>query len=188
MSESMTAVAERVFAGLSQAEIALLQARAARYARSVEEGREQVADAVVFARGEARYAVPLESLREIRPLRQLCKIPGAARHVPGVFHYRGEIVSVHDVEAFLGGAMSPVAAWVLIVEHEQERIGLMADEVIGVEPAPPSAISPVPVTMGEAAACFQGLLGRESLLLSPARLFSTPAFHSAFLWCLEEQR
>src|SRR5262249_42037421 len=108
---------ESMFAGLSDAEIEILRARAVKYARSVEVVAEHVVDVVVFARGTMRYGVPLGALREIRALRALCRIPGASACVPGVFHYRGEILSAHDLEAFLGGAGAPsgAASWVLVV-------------------------------------------------------------------------
>jgi purine-binding chemotaxis protein CheW len=180
MSASNASVEESSPSGLGDAEIEILRTRAARYARGVEQIVEHVADVVIFARGDLRYAVPLPSLREIRPLRAACRIPGASPAVPGVFHYRGEILSLHDIEAFLGGASPRPAPWVLIVEHERERLGLMADEVIGVEPARASALRPVPVTLGDAGGCFQGVLDAGVVMLGPARLFANQQFFSAF--------
>jgi chemotaxis signal transduction protein len=168
--------------GLTSAEIDILRARAARYARRVETVVEHLADVVIFARGSLRYAIPLPTLREIRPLRALCRIPGASPCVPGVFHYRGEILGAHDLDAFLGGASVEArpAPWVLIVEHERERLGLMADEVIGVEPARASTLGPLPITLGDGAGCFQGALADGVVLLNAPRLFANPRFYSAF--------
>src|SRR5689334_23120446 len=103
-----------VFRGLAQAEIDLLLARAARYGRSVDAATEHVADVVVFRRGAGHFAAPLHALREIRPLRRMCRIPGASPCAPGVFLYRGEIVSLHDLDAFLGGG-GGAPGWVLVL-------------------------------------------------------------------------
>lgn len=168
-------------AGLTAADVDLLRRRAARYAKEAEAAAVDVTDAAVFARGRVRYAVPLASLREIRPLRHLCRIPSASRIVPGVVHYRGEILSVHDLESFLAEQASGAEPnWVLVVEHEAERLGLMADEVIGIEPVAAGQLRPLPVTLGDRSACFQGILDGGVLMLKPAQLFSTPAFFAAF--------
>ena len=88
-----------LFQGLTEAEIDLLLARAARYGKSAASAVEHAADVVVFQRGAGRFAAPLHALREIRPLRRMCRIPGASPCAPGVFLYRGEIVSLHDLDA-----------------------------------------------------------------------------------------
>lgn len=169
------------FDGLSDAEIELLRLRAARYARQPEGKAEDVIDIVVFVRGRSRYAIPLCAVREVRPLRAFCRIPGSSRCVPGMFHFRGEIISVHDLEAFMdpgaGGRPSP---WIVLIEHQGERIALLADEVLDVEQIATEQIKPTPITFGDRAACFQGVIGGAVLLLQPGKLFTTPRFFSAF--------
>src|SRR5262245_1910482 len=133
MSASATRNDGSLLDGLSDAEIELLRARAARYARQPDKKAEDVTHAVVLARGAARYAAPLPHLQEIRPLKGFSRIPGASLCVPGMFHCRGEILSLHDIEAFMvEGAGGRPAPWVLVLEHGGERIGLMADEVLDI--------------------------------------------------------
>jgi len=172
-----------LFAGLDVAEIALLRQRAARYAERPVQAAGHATSYVVFTRGDARYAMPLEDLCEIRPLRRFCQIPGASRAAPGVIHHRGEIISIHDLSAFMseGAAMARAAApWVLVVERARERLGLFADDIIDIEAIEAAKIKPVPVTFGARAVCFQGALEQGTLLLEPSRLFTTPSFFSAF--------
>ena len=85
--------------GLTADEIDLLRRRAARYARRAKDEDITTEEVVLFTRGGASYAVVLRLLREIRPLKKLTLIPSAPRAVPGVFHYRGDILSAHDLGA-----------------------------------------------------------------------------------------
>lgn len=160
---------------------ALLRRRAARYATRNAASEENPTPVLVFTRGLGRYAIPLESLREIRPLRTIAAIPGASAVVPGVFHHRGEILSAHDLEAFMGGGPGETTpAWVLVVENRGDRVGLMADEVIGVEPVTGEQVRPVPLTLGERGACLAGIVRREVMLLEPGALFKSASFFHAF--------
>ncbi len=159
----------------------LLRRRAARYARPAVPSAEEVTELVAFSRREGHYALPLASLREIRPLTHLARVPGASPVVAGVFHFRGELLGAHDLGRWLGrGGDGSRPGWVLVVEHGGARLGLLADEVAGIERMPTSQLCPVPVTLGERGACFRGVFGGQRLLLEPERLFSTPAFFRAF--------
>lgn len=159
---------------------ALLKRRAARYAKPASAGVEEVAEYVAFSRGPGQYALPLASLREIRPLRHLARIPGASPVVAGVLHFRGELLSAHDLAWWLGSGTRNRPSQVLVVEHGGARLGLLADDVAGIERLGTSQLGPVPVTLGERGCCFRGVLGGQRMLLEPERLFSTPAFFRAF--------
>ncbi len=167
--------------GLSEAEIELLRARAVRYARAPETDAGDKSAFVLFERRQTRYAAALECLREIMPLERFCRIPGASNCVPGLFHYRGEILSLHDIEAFLGGEGQGFGgSRVIVLEHRGERIGLFSDELLGVELISSTQISPLPIAFGDRGECFQGVLEGGVLSLNVPRLFTTPEFFSAF--------
>lgn len=170
-----------LFAGLDAGEIDLLERRAARYGRRADDDAGETIEVVVFLRGSTKYAALLRSLREIRPLRKFTRIPGTSPAVPGIFHYRGQILSAHDVSAFLTGASQPFQpAWVLIAEHGPGSVGIVADEVIGVEPVASRAVRPVPVTLGEKGVGFAGVAHGDLILLNVPALLSIPAFFNAF--------
>lgn len=172
-----------LFAGLTPAELELLKARAARYAKATAEAARDMQESVIFTRGSSRYGVVLSALREIRPLQNVCLLPGASPVVPGVFYYRGELLSVHDLSAFMSlGARAAVrpAPWVLIVEHEGERLGLLADSVIEIRSIRTADVRPLPITLGDRSSCFQGVLEDGLLLLHAPPLFTNPHFFNAF--------
>lgn len=164
---------------LEPLELEILRQRAARYSRRGQSD-EDSSSVVVFARGATRYAVPLESLREIRPLKSFCAIPGASAVVPGVVHYRGELLSAHDLQPFLApGATAAPPAWFIVLEHQRERSALLADVVQGVERLLASRLSPPPLSLGEKANGFRGVLDDGVLVIQPAALWALPSFHAA---------
>ena len=123
------------------------------------------------------------ALREIRPLQNVCLLPGASPVVPGVLYYRGELLGVHDLTAFMSlGACAAMKAapWVLIVEHEGERLGLLADAVIEIRSILSTDVRPLPITLGDRGSCFLGVLEDGLLLLHAPPLFSNPRFFNAF--------
>lgn len=167
--------------GLSGEDVDLLKQRALRYAQATETQATDVTDAVVFKRGNAKYAMPLVTLREVRPLRSYCPIPGASPSVPGILHFRGEIISLHDVAAFMDpAAETEDAGWIIVVEFMGERIALAADEILDVERHSTAMVKSLPITFGDRGAICDGLLADGTLLLSASRMFRTEAFFSAF--------
>jgi hypothetical protein len=59
---------------------------------------------VVFSSGGARFGLPLTALQEIAPLAYVARTPGADAAVRGIMSWRGELVSVFDTLALIGGA------------------------------------------------------------------------------------
>lgn len=155
----------------------ILTQRAARYARrdAAEDDGEQVR-LLFFSHGSSDYAIPLEDLREVRVLRGFCPIPGARPAVPGIFYYRGEVLSLHDLSAFMGTQVGAEGHWVLIVERDKQRLGIIAKDVVDVKEVAQSTVRPSPITLGDRAVCVQGVVEKNTLLLRADALFSTPAF------------
>lgn len=172
---------EAQFTALSQEELDLLKQRATRYALATERVAVDLTDAVIFRRGPAKYALPLVTLREVRPLRSFCPIPCASSSVPGILHFRGEIISLHDVAAFMDPSCETENPnWVIVVEYMSERIGLGADEILDVERHSAAMLQPLPITFGDRGVICDGFLPDGSLLLSASRMFHTEAFFEAF--------
>jgi len=159
----------------------LLAARAARLRPPAQEERKLYASVVTFRRAQGVYALSLTDLREIRALTRICQIPGASPVVPGVVHYRGELLSLHDLSVFTAGTVTrEVAAWVLVAEHDGQRIGMLADDVLDVLDIEVGGIQAVPLTLGEVGEVFAGITRERVLVLDVAKLFQSRRFISAF--------
>jgi purine-binding chemotaxis protein CheW len=152
---------------------ALLAARAERYAHSTPLPPTIDCTVVTFRRCGSRYAMSLRELCEIRPLARWCRLPGAGAAVPGVVHYRGELLTLLDL-AQLSAARDETtsASWVLVLEHAGERLGLMADEVMDVLELAAGSIQPLPLTLGENGDNFVGMSADGVLIADAARLMA----------------
>jgi len=157
-------------------ELAVLEARARHYARSQDAEQGARLEIIVFRRAETRYALPVAALREVREVAGFQALPGASATVPGAFAYRGEILSLHDLAAFLGSS-AELPDWSLVVEHEGRRLGILADEIQGVEEVFIDEIRPIPLTFAKAGGLFRGLVSGETLLLNPIQCFETQSFY-----------
>lgn len=165
-------------AALGEAERALLRRRARRVAARPEVRAETTRELVLFDRAGTRFAVALGELREIRPFRNFCPLPEAAPTAPGVLYYRGEILSIHDLAPLVQTAGAPGRpAWVLVVEHGEERLGLLADALQSVEPVGESELRPAPLSLGGIAPCVAGVVREEVLLLRAGALFRVDTFY-----------
>ncbi len=151
--------------------------RAARYrSRAGDTVIDERTEGLLFQRGDARYVITIADLREVRFLKGFCPIPGARDVVPGIIYYRGEILSLHDLGAFMGASSEDEGRWIIVVQHEGQRLGLMADDILGVRAYTADDIHPPPITMGSRAGCVRGVLEDGVLAISADALFSDPAF------------
>ena len=165
---------------LTEPELKLLRSRAERYGARASQRQDDRIDFVVFERQGRSYGIELTALREIRIIQSWCPVPGATPVAPGVVQFRGELLSLHDVAAFLDGEEPPQSwRWLLIVEFEGERLGLLSDDVEGIITLQRDTIRTVPIALGAKSTCFAGIADGELLLLDPAGLFETKTFFLA---------
>ena len=157
-----------------------LAARARRYRAAAEAGSTHRQEAVCFVRVDTTYSIPLHNLREIRRFTNPCRLPGMRSVVAAVIHYRGMLISVHDLDGLMHPeATNEAGGWVVIVEHDGELFGLLADEVLGTRAFGDDDIRTLPVTFPKAGHVFRGLID-DTLLIQPAVLFSDSTFISAY--------
>jgi purine-binding chemotaxis protein CheW len=77
---------------------------------------------VCFRTGDGEYAVPVESVREVRSGGALLPLPGARTGVAGLVEYEGKTLTVLTT---LGAGENQV----LLLEHGDHAFGLMVEEV-----------------------------------------------------------
>jgi purine-binding chemotaxis protein CheW len=158
---------------------ALLRARARRYANVAEAESTVAATVVTFQRGSSRYGISLAELCEIRQLSNWCALPGARRAVPGVTHYRGELLTLVELTALLSNEPAfGEPRWVLVSERAGERIGLLADEVLDVVELEVGAVHALPLTLGDVSDVFRGATADGVLVIDAVHLFQTPQLAS----------
>lgn len=93
---------------------------------------------VLFRAGGERFALPLESIREVvTPQPPFARVPRASEAVRGAMNLRGRVVAVVDLAPLVGLAPQPLApgqGHVMVLDRERRALGLLIEGVLGVEP------------------------------------------------------
>ncbi len=77
------------------------------------------------------YAIPIEQVREIRPVEKITRVPRSESYVKGIMNLRGIIIPVVDVKEKLGlkGKSNNTKQRILVAEVGDTMTGLLVDEV-----------------------------------------------------------
>lgn len=87
-----------------------------------------------FRLGDERFLAPRDEIREIVACpAALARVPGAKDWVAGLISIRGQLLTVIDLKAFLGGGATRLGrdSRVLVINHRELGAGLLVDEVLG---------------------------------------------------------
>lgn len=121
-----------------------------------------------FYVGGALCGINILHIQEINKNADITQVPQAAEYVKGILNLRGRIVTIIDLGAKLG--LEPVAETKdnrnIIVNSEDEHIGLLVDAISDVVPASRDAIEPSPSNIGSIKGrFFTGVLKTEKQLI-----------------------
>jgi purine-binding chemotaxis protein CheW len=128
------------------------------------------------ARSE-RYALELRDLRSIHRPTGITAAPSAFPQVAGILNVRGELVPVLDFATLLGLGETPLESTtqVVLVESGHGRIGLLVDQVIGVDRIAEAELDhSVPGPSSS-----RGVAGGSTVLLSLDQLLAEQPFDDA---------
>lgn len=100
----------------------------------VKEAVGETIDLLVFRLNDERYGIEVANIREIYPLERLTPVPRTPNFVVGVFSARGRILSVIDLQAFLGlpSLDHNNQAKIIVVTNtdmDNFEVGILTDEV-----------------------------------------------------------
>jgi twitching motility protein PilI len=90
---------------------------------------------IAFRVGDNNLVTPLEEVAEILEYPELSFVPGTRAWVRGIANVRGNLLTVIDLGAYLGGRKTPVTTRtrLLVVDHNGVCSGLVVDEVSGLK-------------------------------------------------------
>lgn len=134
---------------------------------------------VAFTYINEKFALPLTSVQEVIPLRNVVHVPGAPAHLLGITRLRGKFVALVDLGRFWdvdmrGQADNDLA---LIVQEEEIEFGVACTDVDGLVELLPDEVRDVPGNLPRrAASCLDGVARRDLLLISPKSLLAQPGF------------
>ena len=158
-----------LFTELTPQEIAVLEERARALARSMEEEADlrQMVEVLTFQIANEVYAVQVEHVREVRPLKRLSRVPGAPEFVVGVVNLRGSIYSLVDIRKFFGIARQEIADMMhmIMVEAAGLEVGILVRKVGEVIQQPLSEFVVPPLSHNEIAADYVTGVSPDGIIL-----------------------
>ncbi len=103
-----------------------------------------------FTVGTEEYGLELLHVKEIMRMHQITRLPQSPHCVKGIFSLRGEVIPIIDLRDRLG--LPPLqqssTTRIIVVEVEDQPVGLAVDSASQVMRIPTAQITPPPPVMG----------------------------------------
>jgi purine-binding chemotaxis protein CheW len=136
--------------------------------QTATEGDDQILQWVTFQLEEETYGINVMQVQEVLRYSEIAPVPGAPDYVLGIINLRGNVVTVIDTRTRFGLPQHEVTdnSRVVIIEAEQQVIGILVDSVAEVVYLRSSEIDSAPnVGTEESAKFIQGVSNRDGELL-----------------------
>jgi len=133
-----------------------------------ESATDLVIQYVTFRLAEETYGINVMMVQEVLRYSEIAPVPGAPDYVLGIINLRGNVVTVIDTRQRFGLLASEVtdSTRIMIIEADQQVVGIMVDSVAEVVYLKQSEIETAPnVGNDESAKFIQGVCNKNSELL-----------------------
>lgn len=108
--------------------------------------------AVIFSLGQEEYGIPIEKVREITRMTEVCPVPQAPEYIQGLIKIRGQAIPLVNLQKKFGIIPEKECEFALIVEIDGNLIGMAVEEVKEVKDlenvSPPPPLIKVPFISG----------------------------------------
>lgn len=84
---------------------------------------------VIFTLGNEKFALETHLVHGIEKMMNITKVPNAPPYIKGLANLRGTIISIIDLKKYLNIEKVSEEENIIIIEIDEERIGLMVDSV-----------------------------------------------------------
>ncbi|MCP8861926.1 chemotaxis protein CheW [Latilactobacillus curvatus] len=117
---------------------------------------------ILFKMNQQHYLIAAETVEEVVDTVQITKVPLAPLWVKGLINLRGTVLTVISLAQLVGLAESQTNRNIMIMKKDDERRGLLIDEVIEVMDVDPDDIQ---LSEDQAALYFTGVvdLGEQTI-------------------------
>ncbi len=129
---------------------------------------DQVLQWVTFRLGNETYGINVLEVREVLRVSDITPVPGVPHYVLGIINLRGNVVTVLDTRQRFGleAKGHDELSRVVIIEINEQVVGLLVDSVAEVVYLRSSEVEPAPnVGSEETAKYIQGVHSRDNDLL-----------------------
>jgi len=124
---------------------------------------------ISFAIGNDQYGVDIMAVREIKGWSEITHLPKQPEYVRGVLNLRGVIVPIVDLRCRFGQGVTEATPLhvVIIVQIDQQLVGLLADRVLDIVSFDATKVQPVPRTASNAEVEFlSGLVTVDNAMIA----------------------
>ncbi len=128
-------------------------------------------DFLVFSLLPQKYALEIEYLFEVFPLKRITSLPGVPPFFMGIVNVRGKIVDIINLKPFFGIHETGLTELnkVIILREEAKEFGVIADSIEGTLQILPEEILPTPARFQAGQEFVRGMT-REGILVLDARI------------------
>jgi purine-binding chemotaxis protein CheW len=84
---------------------------------------------VIFTLGNEKFALETSLVHGIEKMMNITRVPNAPSYIKGLANLRGTIISIIDLKKYLNIEKVSEEENIIIIEADEERIGLMVDSV-----------------------------------------------------------
>ncbi|MBT8428807.1 MAG: chemotaxis protein CheW [Gammaproteobacteria bacterium] len=123
---------------------------------------------VTFRLKDETYGISVMQVQEVLRVSEIAPVPGAPGYVLGIINLRGNVVTVIDTRTRFGLSTGELdeASRIVIIESEQQVVGILVDSVAEVVELRQSEIDSAPNTGNEDSSRYiQGVASRDEDLL-----------------------
>lgn len=131
-------------------------------------GGDDVLQWVTYKLGDETYGINVMQVQEVLRYTEIAPVPGAPEYVLGIINLRGNVVTVIDTRSRFGLPSSEISdnSRIVIIESDDQVVGIMVDSVAEVVYLKSSEIDSAPnVGTEESAKFIQGVSNRDGQLL-----------------------
>jgi len=109
-------------------------------------GREIATQFIKFALGDAKYGIDITAVREIKEWMNVTQLPRQPDYIRGVLDLRGVMVPIIDLRCRFDQGVTETTPThiVIIVQIEDELVGILGDRVLDIVSFEADDIQPVP--------------------------------------------
>ena len=123
---------------------------------------------VTFSLEDETYGIDVMQVQEVLRVSEIAPVPGAPGYVLGIINLRGNVVTVIDTRKLfgLGPKESDDASRIVIIESNQQVVGILVDSVAEVVEIMTSDMETAPnVGNDESSKYIQGVYSHDETLL-----------------------
>lgn len=157
----------------SEAQIAVLRARAERIASTQQSKEDDAFSALVVRAAGESYALPMDALTAVYEGYTIVPLPCVPPFVAGMVNVRGQILPVIDLAVLLGVPGEALKRALLIVSNAEFSLGMCVEGVGDVVTVLVSTLQPVPAALNPV--YLRNILPDGTALLDLDAILNDPA-------------